>query len=188
MTNAEARFNNSLRPRKPQGSLGRTAQDGHLDSHTAPELCGHLLGRERVNTASLRLPPPTHPPSPHYHHPISVSRRAASLTPATRAQLAPLVSRRALLEQYSECLEDLHFVLQIARRALKCFRSLNIAGCLLGAPRQTRLTESGTRHELGFYTTSSHLRQIRMIRGHGAELFCECLLLRFRPPFAGACV
>ena len=39
MTNAEARFNNSLRPRKPQGSLGRTAQDGHLDFHTAPELC-----------------------------------------------------------------------------------------------------------------------------------------------------
>ena len=28
----------SLRPREPEGSLGRTAQDGHLDSHTAPEL------------------------------------------------------------------------------------------------------------------------------------------------------
>ena len=39
MTNAEAWFNNSLRPRKPEGSLGRTAKDGHLDSHTAPELC-----------------------------------------------------------------------------------------------------------------------------------------------------
>ena len=39
MTNAEARFNIALRPRKPEGSLGRTAQDGHLDSHTAPELC-----------------------------------------------------------------------------------------------------------------------------------------------------
>ena len=31
-------FNNSLRPRKPEGSLGRIAQDVHLDSHTAPEL------------------------------------------------------------------------------------------------------------------------------------------------------
>ena len=39
MTNAEARRNKSLRPRKPEGSLGRTAQDVHLDSHTAPELC-----------------------------------------------------------------------------------------------------------------------------------------------------
>ena len=39
MTNAEARFNKSLRPRKPEGSLGRTAQDVPLDSHTAPELC-----------------------------------------------------------------------------------------------------------------------------------------------------
>ena len=39
MTNAEAWFNSSLRPRKPEDSLGRTAQDGHLDSHTAPELC-----------------------------------------------------------------------------------------------------------------------------------------------------
>ena len=38
-TNAEAWFNKCLRPRKPEGSLGRTAQDGHLDSHTAPELC-----------------------------------------------------------------------------------------------------------------------------------------------------
>ena len=28
----------SVNPRKPEGSLGRTAQDGHLDSHTAPEL------------------------------------------------------------------------------------------------------------------------------------------------------
>ena len=36
--NAEARFNTVLRPRKPEGSLGRTAQDVHLDSHTAPEL------------------------------------------------------------------------------------------------------------------------------------------------------
>ena len=41
-TNAEARFNVALRPRKPEGSLGRTAQDGHLDSHTAPELCSML--------------------------------------------------------------------------------------------------------------------------------------------------
>ena len=35
---AEARFNKSLRPQKPEGSLGWTAQDVHLDSHTAPEL------------------------------------------------------------------------------------------------------------------------------------------------------
>ena len=42
MTNAEARFNKSLRPRKLEGSLGRTAQDGHLDSHTPPELRGAL--------------------------------------------------------------------------------------------------------------------------------------------------
>ena len=39
MTNAEVRFSKSLHSRKPEGSLGRTAQDVHLDSHTAPELC-----------------------------------------------------------------------------------------------------------------------------------------------------
>ena len=39
MTNAEAWFNIALRPRKPEGLLGQTAQDGRLDSHTAPELC-----------------------------------------------------------------------------------------------------------------------------------------------------
>ena len=38
-TSCEARFNKSLCPRKPEDSLGRTAQDVHLDSHTAPELC-----------------------------------------------------------------------------------------------------------------------------------------------------
>ena len=38
VTNAEAWFNKSLRPQKPKGSLGRTAQDVHLNSHTAPEL------------------------------------------------------------------------------------------------------------------------------------------------------
>ena len=37
-TNVEAWFSIALRPRKPEGSLGRTAQDVHLDSHTAPEL------------------------------------------------------------------------------------------------------------------------------------------------------
>ena len=39
----EAWFNTALRPRKPEGSLGRTAQDGHLDSHTAPELSWFLV-------------------------------------------------------------------------------------------------------------------------------------------------
>ena len=39
VTNAEAWFNIALRPRKPEGSLGWTAQDSHLDSHTAPDLC-----------------------------------------------------------------------------------------------------------------------------------------------------
>ena len=47
VTNAEARFNNSLRPRKPEGSLGRTAQDGHLDSHTAPELCENCMPNDQ---------------------------------------------------------------------------------------------------------------------------------------------
>ena len=42
-TNAEAWINNSLRPRKPEGSLGWTAQDGYLDSHTAAELCTKVL-------------------------------------------------------------------------------------------------------------------------------------------------
>ena len=43
VTNAEGRFNIALRPRKPEGSLGRTAQDVHLDSHIAPELCCPIL-------------------------------------------------------------------------------------------------------------------------------------------------
>ena len=46
MTNAEARFSNSLRPLKPEGSLGRTAQDVHLDSHTAAELCERTISAD----------------------------------------------------------------------------------------------------------------------------------------------
>ena len=57
MTNAEARFSNSLRPRKPEGSLGRTAQDVHLDSHTAPELCMEI-GEEVDYIPIATLSPP----------------------------------------------------------------------------------------------------------------------------------
>ena len=63
MTNAEARFNNSLRPRKPEGSLGRTAQDVHLDSHTAPE--PDRLSRLGYKLFPASLPPtPSQPPNP----------------------------------------------------------------------------------------------------------------------------
>ena len=56
MTNAEAWFNDSLRPRKPEGSLGRTAQDVHLEEEEdTQELCigtvsyTHLLAYLPVN-------------------------------------------------------------------------------------------------------------------------------------------
>ena len=42
MTNAEARFNKSTST-ETRRALGRTAQDVHLDSHTAPELWLHSL-------------------------------------------------------------------------------------------------------------------------------------------------
>ena len=45
-------FSIALRPRKPEGSLGRTAQDGHLDSHTAPELCMEV-GGDYIPVATL---------------------------------------------------------------------------------------------------------------------------------------
>ena len=61
MTNAEARFNKSLRPRKPEGSLGRTAQDVHLDSHTAPELCGMEVREEGEYIPIATLSPPERP-------------------------------------------------------------------------------------------------------------------------------
>ena len=38
MVNECAWFSVALRPRKPEGSLGRGAQDGDLDFHTTPEL------------------------------------------------------------------------------------------------------------------------------------------------------
>ena len=60
MTNAEARCNKSLRPRKPEGSLGRTAQDVHLDSHTAPELWTRRAQRTTFNSLdnwAIKLPP-----------------------------------------------------------------------------------------------------------------------------------
>ena len=38
-TSAWAWFSTALCPQKPSGLLGWKAQDGHLDFHTAPELC-----------------------------------------------------------------------------------------------------------------------------------------------------
>ena len=55
MTNAEARCNKSLRPRKQEGSLGRTAQDVHVDSHTAPELCTMIIYHLRFDDDELML-------------------------------------------------------------------------------------------------------------------------------------
>ena len=51
MTSAEARFSVALRPQKQEGSLGRKAQDGHLDSHTAPELCAIVVVVDRFYIA-----------------------------------------------------------------------------------------------------------------------------------------
>ena len=55
MTNAVAWFSVALRPRKPEGSLGRTAQDGHLDSHTAPELSTQLANSKHKLMLDLQL-------------------------------------------------------------------------------------------------------------------------------------
>ena len=58
MTNAEAWFNIALRPQKPEGSLGRTAQpDSHHDPHTAPELYGppRVKNKERKKIESGRV-------------------------------------------------------------------------------------------------------------------------------------
>ena len=68
MTIACVWFNAALRPQKPQGSLGRGAQDGHLDFHTAPELDIRLQARHGhvyitiLNSALLPPPPPPPPP------------------------------------------------------------------------------------------------------------------------------
>ena len=74
VTNAEARFSNSLSPWKPEGSLGRTAQDGHLNSHTAPGLCVCVPLCISFITLILSLPvsPSLSPPS-NLHHPLSPS-------------------------------------------------------------------------------------------------------------------
>ena len=53
VTNAEAWFNNSLRPRKPEGSLGRTAQDVHLDSHNSSWTMFYLWFDELTFTCGL---------------------------------------------------------------------------------------------------------------------------------------
>ena len=57
MTNAKARFNKSLCPQKPEGSLGRTSQDVHLNSHTAPELWTdskeHLVNMTETQSANF---------------------------------------------------------------------------------------------------------------------------------------
>ena len=58
-TNAEAEawFNIALCPRKPEGSLGRTAQEGHLDFHLVLKLCKKLCSsfKRLLNVLGCRL-------------------------------------------------------------------------------------------------------------------------------------
>ena len=59
-----------------EGSLGRTAQDGHLDSHTAPELFSFLHGLEynmlcRSMLSCATTHPRTSSPTPTPHPPPS---------------------------------------------------------------------------------------------------------------------
>ena len=87
MTNAKAWFNIALRPRKPEGSLGRTAQDGHLDSHTAPELWTSV----RLVTLHLCFQPASRTPHPAFLHAFTRSDR---LVEQSSFPLAPTVAAR----------------------------------------------------------------------------------------------
>ena len=84
MTNAEARFNDkSLRPRKPEGSLGRTALDVHLDSHTGPELCATPAGLDLyIQVHARRLLPSAVP--------WISEDRLLPVTPNTNATIEPI--------------------------------------------------------------------------------------------------
>ena len=86
-TNAQAWFSIALRPRKPEGSLGRTAQDGHLGFHTAPELWWPFQKEEarywNLRGRFIKTPPPSHT---HTHtHP-------STPTPGTAPTSTPLSS------------------------------------------------------------------------------------------------
>ena len=92
MTNAEAWFSIDLRLWKPEGSLGRTAQDGHLDFHTAPELCisSPLL------LLKSSLPPPSHPPRPHPTPPTPPPPPTPRPHPTPTPRPPPLLTRIAI--------------------------------------------------------------------------------------------
>ena len=92
MTSAEARFNKSLRPRKPEGSLGRTAQDVHLDSHTAPEL--------RTQFVLVGLCIYSAQNSPEYQVPVLCRPRAGRARRDSRATCFPLAG---LAEHFEDC-------------------------------------------------------------------------------------
>ena len=100
MTNAEARCNKSLRPRKPEGSLVRTAQDGHLDSHTAPELCLEL-GRNQVLPTclytSLNCQRPYRRPRGMPPAPAPAAAAAALAAALFWAAMAAAISRAGLM-------------------------------------------------------------------------------------------
>ena len=88
MTNAEARFNKSLRPRKPEGSLGWTAQDVHLDSHTAPELCGNVPAGTEYSAGKQGLESRCQPIHSATERPRRVTARQPSLTTARKSRFS----------------------------------------------------------------------------------------------------
>ena len=113
MTNAEAWFNIALCPRKPEGSLGWTAQDGHLDSHTAPELwvpmCNLFLAlyalfplflcSSQQMGCSPHSPPQTHTHTHTHHHPPTWQQQPAMVKWLTLLMSAKNCSDNSLMER-----------------------------------------------------------------------------------------
>ena len=131
MTNAEARFNIALRPRKPEGSLGRTAQDGHLDSHTAPELWTRGAQRTSFNTLD------------NWGHktPTQSKRKRRGKKKIKGSWPETQYTRLHFFSFFSELLGDVFFGSFLHVKNVRCKPELLV--CFLSSWRCTVIPESG---------------------------------------------
>ena len=138
-TNAKVWFNIALRPQKPESSLGRTAQDGHLDSHTAPELWVTDYLYCPMRRANL------YPPSPAPHTWVHISTFLSSWQKLQLTSMNPLcVFSRFSRSKHNEFWSRHHCINSVTVQLLWPVISLvyNLQGGKLSTAKKIQLLQA----------------------------------------------
>ena len=106
------------RPRKPEGSLERTAQEVHLDSHTAPELLVDWLMIAYIALSIFRSLEQTHCPCMWFYMPEWLAISRFEYPPKLMPHETAAISAQVLCTPYNHA--PCHFMQSHIRKAYAC--------------------------------------------------------------------